>query len=188
MIRSYRSPRGSDAGDITLAVDPDLMTGVVNGCAWFGVNDGKPVFLSRLNDLPASADDEQILPFWNGGVCRKVFDVDERNVFSPSFQLSSLCGYYWTPEKYALESAKVESYGFFCMRSKRGTDGKYWEVWRLLGYWSARGALKEYIDDAHAGVTNEQIKLEKVCKWLCRNCSFGSLDVTVQRAAMCIPD
>lgn len=168
---------------ITLRVDPDKMTGVVNGCLWFGCTDGKPEFISRLNPLPAAKDDDQVLPFFDGGSSHKILDFHPPS-FSPTFEIQHLCGYDYTPAKYEAEAAKLERYGFHCLRSRRGSDGKYWEVWRLLGYWSAEGDLKPFCETIQKLSDKEKIK--KVVHWLCQNCSFGSLDVTCQRAAMVI--
>lgn len=178
-----RSSNG--VGTITLEVDPDQMTGVVNGCLWFGVTDGKPQFLSRLNPIPDPIDDAEMLPFSGCGQLLKIVNFSTKTPWSPTFDIQHLCGYNYTPANYKSEASKLESLGFFPMRSKRGRDGKYWEVWRLMGYWSAEGALKKFIGQLDQNMGDEA-KLETVVHWLCGNCSFGTLDVTAQRAAMCL--
>lgn len=177
--------RHGDKPEVTVAVDPDKMCGVVAEQYWFGVDDGKPVFLSRFSPLPNVNDDEQILPFWSGGSSYKFTDF-HREPLSPHFDIQHLCGYNYTPEKALKEAARLESYGFFCMRSKRGNDGRYWEVWRLNGYWAAKGELEVLVESDAFRNMSENDKMNTVSQWLCRNCSFGTLDVSCQRAAMVI--
>ncbi len=65
---------------------------------------------------------------------------------SPSIMVSHLVGYGLTKEAYLREARKFQSWGFCCMRSRRGNDGKYWEVWYLPGYWATAGDLREHYD------------------------------------------
>ncbi len=79
--------------------------------------------------------------------------------------------------------------GFECMRSRRGRDGHYWELWFLPSSTFARGTLKEAIGK----LKSEQPKLwldecRVVIDWLISNVDFGSAEVVVQRAALSYDD
>ena len=172
MIRGINRGQGHETPAVTLAADPDAMTRVVAGMEWFGVDDGKAVYRQRCNPLPPLKDDDAVLPFFSGGAVRK------------------LCGYNWSPENYASEAARLESFGFECLRSRRSERGTFWEHWVLPGVWAAKGRLKEEFDswpkpacDANS-VQQQKAETDAVVRWLAKNCSFGSLDVVVQRLSM----
>jgi hypothetical protein len=102
---------------------------------------------------------------------------------SPSFVVQHLCGYHWTPENYAREAEKLAGWGFECLRSRRLPGGQFWELWYLPGLWAARGGLRDETD--FPGGT-EVAKAARAIRFLCKNASFGTLDVTAQRAAMTV--
>jgi len=64
--------------------------------------------------------------------------------------------------------------GFECMRSPRGQDGKYWEVWYLPGPWSAKGPI-------------EGMKMQDILEWLCQQ-GPGSIDLVRQQFGLSIGD
>jgi hypothetical protein len=103
----------------------------------------------------------------------------------PSIIIQHLCGYHYTPENYKRQAEYLESLGFECLRSRRGADARYHELWLLSGLWSAKGGLKESLGNGGSYGNKE---LNKAVKFLCRNASFGTLDVSFQRAAMPNPD
>ncbi len=159
---------------------------VVNGHWWTSVNsEGRLKFFATREELPGPAEDEEMMPYWRhpilgeGVLQHHLFDSDALSYsISPSIVVQHLCGYYYTPENYRKQVKKLESYGFECLRSRRGDDGRFWEIWFLSGLWAAKGDLKV----ALAG--NEAKDVEKVVRFLCTHASFGTLDVVVQRAAM----
>ena len=119
------------------------------------------------------------------------FDPERKGIYSPAFMVSHLCGYNYSEEGYRRNAGLLESYGFSCMRSQRGEDGKFWETWYLPGAWAAEGELKIAVLRQGAQSTHERGSLARqqeetsnVVSFLCANVSFGSLDVTAQRAAM----
>lgn len=182
----------SSNGEVSLKLkDAANMEAVLAGTHWFGVDpDGTEVYHPKTKPLPLAVDDEQLLPFWsNLGTHIKAVDFCHKlgAWSSPHFDLAHLCAYNYTPENYAKEAAKLESWGFFCMRSKRGPDGKYWEVWRLNGDWDAEGELKEFFgSNAYKQHKAAEAKTKVTVTWLCQHCSFGTLDVSIQRACMVI--
>ncbi len=143
--------------------------------------------------LPAPAEDTEMLPYWSRSDQReyslvtKLIDTHAHwPPYSPSLLVQSLCGYNYTTAKYKRQTELLESYGFQCMRSHRGIDGKYWEIWFLPGFWAAKGKLGE----ATHGRDGREKKdaLDVAISFLCENTSFGSLDVVCQRAAMTTDD
>jgi hypothetical protein len=132
---------------------------------------------------------------------------------SPSITIGSLCGYYYSEENYAREAKKLTRWGFACLRSQRDDAGQFHEQWYLSGLWAAKGELKGAIDaldpyiiekntaaefllnalgrneeprPLEAGEGRRKRELEVAIKFLCHSAQFGTLDVSVQRAAMVI--
>lgn len=170
--------------EVTLrGVPREPMQGVVTGCQWFGVTDGKPEFIPRYEPLPEKEEDEQLLPFFGPGHAYKAIDFMSVGHGFPSITIQSLCGYNYTPENYKRTARLLEMWGFACCRSKRGDDGKFWELWWLSGDWAMRGSLRDFFGGLEKDLDNDA-KWTKVVNWLCRHSSFGSLDICCQRAAM----
>lgn len=178
--------------EVTISgIDTEKFNGVMAGCRWFTVDGGQAQFVERFSELPAAKDDEQILPFWSGGSrYKRLADFDHE--FGFQIHISHLCGYGYTPERYEQEAQRLTRYGFECLRSRRGPDGKYWEVWILFGLFAAKGDLKEFIDSDEKlsgsciDKKTRKYVLEAVISWLCSHCSFGTLDVANQARAMVI--
>lgn len=118
--------------------------------------------------------------------------IEEEGWQSPHFCIQHLCGYGYTVEAYRVHAQNLMNCGFECLRSRRGNDGKFWELWYLPGTWCAKGPLKEAIDSQPKPGADEpytdqwKTTTEFVVGWLCHNVSFGTLDVAVQRAAMVV--
>ncbi len=169
----------------------EKVEGVTFGQYWMTVTDGKIVFSPAREPLPRPVEDEEMLPFWRrhkecqAVMHELVFDHEERNSL-PSFMIKHLCGHNYTPENYRLNAEILEGYGFVCMRSPRGEDGRFWEMWYLPGTWAAKGDLAVEIEGKYDGVASKKKEIDDVVKFLCRNVSFGQLDVVIQRAAMSI--
>ncbi len=176
----------------------DHMQGVTTGQYWMSVIGGQITFVSAREALPEPAADEDMLPFWrplraSGCVQLEmkelVFEPEARNE-SPSFMVKHLCGYNYTPEAFRQNVARLTSYGFECMRSRRGDDGKFWETWYLPGAWAATGELRTAIDQhmKRVDITDYSLRTREETKALIefvRNrVLFGSLDVCHQRLAM----
>jgi len=102
----------------------------------------------------------------------------------PSFVIQHLCGYGYTERRYYDEVRRLTSWGFECLRSRRGANGSFWELWLLPGFWAAKGDLAELVKNLPVGSWIAQT--EAVVSFLCDRASFGTLDICVQRAAMVI--
>lgn len=156
----------------------------VGGC-WVRVKDGKLETINSWEPAPDPVRDEEIFPFWRKpiGVESVQLQLIEMEMVDdhsyPSISIQSLCGYDYSPENYRIQAEKLESYGFECLRSRRGTGGKFQEVWYLSDLIFAKGELKEEIG-AHEG--KKALKL--AVSFLGQRVSFGTLDVSVQRLAM----
>lgn len=132
---------------------------------------------------------------------------------SPCITIQHLCGYNYTAERYRHEAENLTRWGFMCLRSQRNLSGEYWEQW-YLPLWAAQEELKQAIDAQDPyflqrntveeflrdtfTIPKEKPYVEKTDKnrlkreidvavrFLCRNAQFGTLDVSIQRAAMTV--
>lgn len=167
-----------------------LRASLLSGAYYAKGENGRIVFVPTYEKLPDPIKDEKMLPFWREHEGEKVYQAEmfeamhsKESVYSPSITIRSLCGYHYTPAFYKEIAEKLESYGFEVLRSQRGDDFRYTELWILSGLWAAKGDLKEVIKNFKG---EEQLK--KTLKFLRRNVSFGSLDVSTQRMAMVMED
>lgn len=71
---------------------------------------------------------------------------------------------YAGQEYYKGRADLLESAGFVCLRSEKGKDGKYWEVWYLPGAYAAEGPIKDK--------TPEEIK-----SWVLNEVRPGNLEI-----------
>jgi hypothetical protein len=180
--------------DELLQEEIDIMEAWTLGTCWLRVSDdGRLEQKARFAELPSPIQDPKIPPAWvhktdwtkeapflyNTDPPLPEDDPDVKHC-DPSITIRSLCGYSNTPYEY--EARKLQSYGFECLRSRRGTDGRFWELWYLPGQWFAKGELKEAIDK----VEGSPEKVKEMVRFLCRYVSFGALDVCYQRACMVI--
>jgi len=69
---------------------------------------------------------------------------DDSEFHDPSIYVQHIAGYHGD---YRKSANLMESVGFECLRSRRGKDGKYWEMWYLPGAWAATGDLKDKTTD-----------------------------------------
>lgn len=184
----------------------DQLVAAIRGLSWFKVEGGRLKVVPCHLPLPDPVHDEQMLPFWrrlehHQPQCEffaRVFeDMSDDAIYSPHFIIQHLCGYDYTPENYVREAEKLASYGFTQLRSKRGEDGGYWELWYLPGVWSAKGDLKEVVDgitvkaktwEDPSGKRKDKECFKAVLEFLRRNASFGTLDVSIQKLCQVIDD
>lgn len=184
---------GYGAGEAKFAglepAEVTMMESMAHGTGWIKVSrkTGRLVKRNAQRDLPCPTD-EQMEPFW-----RKHQDVQASlklndfeplpNFFEPSISIQHLCGYNYTPLNYKVEAEKFTRWGFHCLRSKRGDDGRFWEIWYLPGFWCATEELKDEIEAAGKDVNK---RMEAAKNFLMHRASFGSMDMSVQKVAMVI--
>lgn len=171
----------------------DKVRGAFRGTQWITIQEGRIVARSVHEALPSATDDD-MLPFWRPTkapkepVATKQILFDKKaSFFGASIIIQHLCGYYYTPERYRKDAAFLENCGFESLRSKRGAEGQYWELWFLPALWSAKGELKTEIEKVPKGSDDED-RIEAAMNFIWRRAPFGTADVTVQRRAMCTPD
>lgn len=175
----------------------EVVQGSLHGCQWIRVIQGRVENIPVWKPPPLPAEDADLRPFWPQPktgrplVQNELFDPQElKQLFSCSISIQALCGYFFTPENYKIQSEKLVDWGFICLRSPRGEDGRYWEIWYLPGLWCTKGALAEAVACrcAEEKKDDERTKLKRALEFLRRNVTFGTLDVSVQRMAMSVPD
>ena len=137
-----------------------------SSCGWIRFNEGRLEVLERYDTAPIQEADPLMAGFWTPKppvkaiefpkppFAPKVFEFDEVGDYSfPGILVQHLCGYNWTPDNYQAQVKKMESWGFACLRSKRGGEGKYWEAWFLPSLYQACGALGDTMN-AHLACSN----------------------------------
>jgi hypothetical protein len=162
------------------------MEGVLSGCDWVSADGGRLRFSPRCKPLPEPVDDEEMIASWpvtgrlgNERIVQLEFwTSEELGILSyPSITINYLCGYSHSPEKYKWQAETLESFGFECLRSRRGEDGKFSEAWVLSSLIFAKGELKEYLDECPEG----EVLIDRATSFLSHCVSFGTLDVSVKR-------
>jgi hypothetical protein len=138
--------------------------------------------------LPKPTEDKELLPFWRKPTPQekeqapKLFDLEENlpGTSSASISIQSLCGYNYSPESYDFMANRLTSYGFICLRSRRGEDARFWEIWYLPGLWAAKGQLKDVVKP----IKDLSNQLRAGLDFIGESVQFGTLDVSVQRMCM----
>lgn len=183
------TPQGSKVEFSNLTeLEVERLQGTLLGQWWARGNNGRLEFAPAREPAPAPTEDD-MLPGWHAPregegteqYQRELFDAQRFGGEYASIQIQHLCGHHYTANGYKRNAEFLESCGFICMRSRRGDDGKFWEVWYLSGLWSAKGRLKE----ALRGIPKE-FQINSALEFLAKNASFGTLDVASQRIAQVI--
>lgn len=172
-----------------------LLIGLAAGTQWIRVWHGRVEALPVYQQPPDPVQDPILPNGWQGGGAKFHLDpgparLDIRHfcakpALCPSIVIQHLCGYGYTPERYKKIAVDLVRWGFDCCRSRRGQNGRFWEIWYLPSLWTAQAELKEAMGDLSG---NTEVSLDKAIRFLCRTIAFGTLDVNVQRAAMTMDD
>lgn len=173
-----------------------LEASINSGQFWTRVVDERLSTINAFEATPNPTTDREMMPFWRAPTedekrilhgQLKLFSFEKLERYaSPAIMIQHLCGYNWSQENYKHQAELLKSYGFEIMRSQRGEDGKYWEMWYLPGLWSAKGDLEIAIKSSRS--TSERGRLRAATDFLGRHVQFGTLDVCIQRMAMSAPD
>lgn len=165
------------------------MEGMVHGYSWARVVDGRFEFLPAHETPPAPTEDA-MLPEWRvpregdgtEQYQKELFDPTVRfDTYTGSIIIQHLCGYFYTQDGYRRNAEFLERCGFQCLRSRRGDDGRFWELWFLPGLWAAKGPLENAIHS----VPKEQ-QMDRAMEFFPKQVSFGTLDVASQRMCQVI--
>lgn len=197
---SYTGEKRSHSGcSLTLegltGDEADLLKGLLQGRLWATVEDGRLQKRWNLADLPEQTPDDEMLPFWRMATAEELskeiqYELRE-HLDMPSgpfvsFVISHLCGYSYFKANYVVQATRLSGYGFVEMRSRRDHAGRFTEQWVLAGEHSAKGLLKEHINDPAYSDLSPQAKIDRIVSFLCKNCSFGTLDLSRQYVAMTV--
>lgn len=155
---------------------------------------GRVVSVPMYDELPDQIEDTKMLPFWRkwegdtfAQTVMKDLDLEAMEASdSPGIIVEHLCGYNYTEENYKKYANRLTDYGFDELRSKRGSDGKYWSKWILCGYWMAKGDLGDHVSflrNSDERLSKDEM-LRHVVRYISQNISCGSLSVYEQRMAM----
>lgn len=186
---------GGDDGGISLkGFSPEnlekMLAAMTSGAYFVRVEKGELVAVPIWEKLPDPIEDKTMAPFWRkpetniNPVDYEENYLSKEKFSSASISIQHLCGHNYSENGYKNEAQKLESYGFECMRSRRSTDGEFWEIWFLPGLWFAKGYLGKRLKK----ITDEEKRLEIALEILRQSVSFGTLDVSVQRLGMASPD
>lgn len=192
-VRISSKKRGPVECEISFTGLTELETeraeGMLHGQWWMSGKDGRVVFLPAREGSPTPTDDT-MLPEWRMArpdaeaavMQMELLDTEQKwDGQSASIIVQHLCGYNYSVEGYIRNAEALEHCGFTCLRSRRGDNGRFWEIWFLPGLWAATGPLREAIRRLPK---DEQ--MDAALKFIPKNVSFGTLDIAVQRMALVI--
>jgi hypothetical protein len=192
-VRVTSSGCGSVGIDGLVGNEGTILAGAISGHYWVkGDDNGRLDHLDARKATPNPLDDDEMLPFWRPISIKDLSAVGQQEMVldedaslehhMPSIIIQHLCGYGYTEEGYKKYAEILTGYGFNCLRSRRGEDGKFWEVWFLPGLWSAKGDLEKHL--SLNKTQNNTEKLKCATDFIASRVLFGTLDVCVQRMAM----
>ncbi len=188
--KSEQGIRGLTIDGLTEDESKKLRGCLGTGMCWVKTENGRLVVRPNFEE-PLPITDDRMVPFWlpwskNGNsIFLKKHSFDEIGEHSsPSISIQHLCGYAYSAENYRTQVRRLESYGFECLRSRRGLDGRFAEIWHLGHLSLAQGDLKTAINEGKTG----KKRLDLAISFLCEHVVFGSLEASAQRACMLTPD
>lgn len=182
VTKVYRTPDANHA-EITIAGDDDDIRAIelmLMGVGWVRRGVSNLEVSDAYHTPPGPIEDPKLAEHWPvdkpvvpPSVQYSLF-VDEeehekqaranRKLDFRAIYVSSVTAYAGGNDVYSVRAKKLEDGGFVCLRSRRGSDGKYHEVWYLPSCTSAEGELK--------GKTTEEI-----VDWVMRYVGAGSISV-----------
>lgn len=192
-IRAAMTKKGRD-GDCEIAItgltprEFEMFEGFLHGTQRIELNrEGRLKSLPVYAEAPGPMRDPLLVDFWplNPPPYQlKIWKYDEIHDYSfPSLIMQHVGA---MGDDYRNQASTAISFGFQPLRSPRGLDGRYWEIWYLPFFEAAKGELAEHIKTLKGKPVSEQVT--SVVQFLCRNVRFGTLNVDVQRAALVIED
>jgi len=151
-----------------------LKNALTNGTNWVRINKRGTLIKVPAFKVPEVLDDDAISPYFkhikqiisyfaNTSIRRLAKTHDHPN--DPSYFVQHITGY---GGDYKERKVSMEAVGFECLRSRRGKDGKYWEIWYLPGVWAATGELE---GKAH----------KEIMAYLCQVVNPGQITVSGER-------
>jgi hypothetical protein len=208
----YASKGGSNGDYHLTGLSPGELTAfdaALIGSSWVRVKDGRMQFAHAFEDPPAPEKDPDIGPYWphtgwgKDGIKRRIghkvrlFRIDDPGFSEAGLHICHIGAGNRDEGAYDANADRLEKWGFECLRSRRGKDGKFWEVWYLPSLFFAEAELAEAIAKVekkggepgypHDKGFNKR-RLDAAVQFLCRHANFGTLDAFIQRAALSFDD
>lgn len=165
--------------------------------------DGRLEAIEAHEPLPSPTDDPVLAPHWKPGPVKEFGGPPAGEGWHfPGIILTALGAGVRTSDPFSVDRLKrdienLTDCGFECLRSRPGRDGKRWEQWVLHSPSFATGKLKAHLDQwrkSHPATethgNNWHAEAEEVCRYLSHDLqiAYGSLDITIQRWALCCDD
>lgn len=170
------------------------------GANWVSVKDGRLVCAHAYENPPAPEQDEDCGPYWPtyGPQARKktnrtlkTISFRDPEFCEPGIHITALGAGQHHKDAYKLNAERLEGYGFECLRSRRGADGRFWEIWYLPSLMLAEGELAEAIgkikpdkNQQWSDKEYQERRLHRAIEFLCASVNFGTLEAFIQRAAL----
>jgi hypothetical protein len=90
---------------------------------------------------PKTVYDKDVAPLWTKGPVelKKRSGKGDGTCGLRSFYVQHIGGY---DGDYRKKAQRMVLAGFSVLRSRRGSDGKFWEIWYLSGEWAAEGEIR----------------------------------------------
>ena len=190
---------GGSEGTFTLTglskPEVEAMQGAILGANWIRVHEGRMAIAHAYEQSPPPAKDPDIGPFWpRPDACkytRKDHKVQMFDHADPGFSEAALivkhigAGCPRTDEDaYDRNARLLESWGFECLRSRRGSDGKFWEVWYLPSLFFAEGDLGARLANVkgkYGSPTYQKDRLDAAMRVVEQHVNFDQMDASNQR-------
>lgn len=170
------------------------------GANWVRIHDGRLAVAHAYEQSPELENDPECGPFFatygpqsKQQTSRNIKKIKFRDpeFAEPGIHISALGAGQRHKDAYESNVLRLESWGFECLRSRRGENGKFWEIWYLPSLLFAEGELAKAIAEVKSTKANNwgdveyhNNRLEAAIRFLCKNANFGSLDAFIQRAAL----
>lgn len=162
MATLQSSNHGKGKWEVTFKVDSeeemDAIKAAEMGAKWITVEDGKFRSTDKIARVP-EPDAKCELHFTEGPAI--LIAPEKGKPYDPAIFVEHIQGYSgdWDGK-----ARKMEKAGFELLRSRRGKDGKIWEVWFLPSTWFADGPIKGF-------------KKAEILSWLFQVISPGNVTV-----------
>ena len=117
---------------------------LLHGTHWVRGADGKHEFAGAYLPAPPPVSDLLISEQWPPEGAKPVRSGDKTPELKSNAEYRSIYLWHLSGKKadYRKRARTLELWGFECLRSRRGKDGKIWECWYLGGMMLAKGDLK----------------------------------------------
>lgn len=176
----------------------DALLAMLRGESYLRVVNGRLHAYHAYEELPDPVKDPIIAPHWvklKDELVKYGNYPKENGWHSPGIIISYLGAgiggrHFDNAETFKRNVEAVESCGFVCLRSKRLEEGTYDEKWVLHSLWSARGPLKEFLNQVEYRDAYWHAKADAACTFLAREMGirFGTMDIVIQRWALTCGD